>query len=251
MGDSILDGIARWVEDSGRALELRVARAARQCGASGVALSFTYDDPVQQTKREGDVLASFSWVGPLNAACSLQLVVECKSGKEKPWVGIYDGRLAKVGSLPDWTYFAHGSFTAITDSLSDLWAETQSFLIHAEASCLVAAHSGDKNPAGDAVRQVLAATEAQRIEYLRTQSTARRGLVLIPAIVTAAPLIACRLGATNEVQLEEVDSIVVRSHDANAQPCRVYILNEKTFGRFAQDLEQCASVANEHARTQR
>ena len=89
MGDPLDDKVAAWVESSGRALEMRVARAFHRVRAR-VEPSFIYDDVQSGKSREGDALATFEWSSPSGAAMSLEVVVECKHSIGKPWVAFYD-----------------------------------------------------------------------------------------------------------------------------------------------------------------
>jgi hypothetical protein len=61
MGDDFLGGVRQWLEKSGHAFELRVARAFREGHAKPVDLSFSYTDASSGALREGDVLAQFRW----------------------------------------------------------------------------------------------------------------------------------------------------------------------------------------------
>lgn len=87
MGEaSLLDGVAKWLNTSGRALELRTARKLRQAGAGPVEQSFVYTDFNTKVQREGDVLANFPWINESGVPCAIELVVECKSSVKHPWV---------------------------------------------------------------------------------------------------------------------------------------------------------------------
>lgn len=98
---------------------------------------------------------------------SVEVVVECKSGRDHPWVVFYDKAIAKGSELGDWVYFAHGPFVGITEPLEESWIGQPPFDAVRTASHLVAAHVKDShNPASDAVRQVLSAAEGRRNWYL-------------------------------------------------------------------------------------
>ncbi|WP_091379097.1 hypothetical protein [Geodermatophilus sp. DSM 45219] len=205
MGDDILGGVRQWLEKSGHAFELRIARAFREGGAKPVDVSFSYTDAVSGILREGDVLARFGWKALNDTPASVEVVVECKSGRDDPWVAFYDKSIAKGSELEDWVYFAHGPFLGVTEPLGESWIGQPPFDAVRTASHLVAAHVKDShNPASDAVRQVLSAAEGRRKWYLERQGQDRRGCVIVPVVVTGGRLVACHLDAEGEVHLEEV-----------------------------------------------
>ena len=244
----MLDGVRTWLEASGRGLELRTARAFRKHGAKPVAQSFLYADPETQKQREGDVLAHYGWTGMQNVPCALTAVVECKSGRDKPWVAFYDRSIAGGTELEDWVAFAHGPFTGITQPLAGLWVGEPPFDQQRVATHVAAAHTDEsKNPANDAVRQVMSAARAQRAEYVRTHHTAKRGLAVVPVVVTAAPLVRCELDSNGEVQLEPIASFVVSGGWEGGQARRVFVLNESAVPEFSASFRRLADRAHQQA----
>jgi hypothetical protein len=71
-----------------------------------------------------------------------------------------------------------------------------------------------------------------------------QGLVIMPLIATAAPLVTCRLNSDGEVVLEQVHYLHVWGHDYAGQRRRVYVLAEPRLPRFAAALAQLAQAAN-------
>lgn len=246
----MLSGVRRWLDTSGRALELRVARTFRREGAKPVSQTFRYLDPTTGVLREGDVLAEFGWKGRQEVPCSITAVVECKSSKQAPWVAFYDRQMARATQLEDWVYFMHGPFQGITQPLPRIWVGHAPFDTQQVATHIVAAHAGDKSldQASDAVRQVLSAAESERERYVTRQGRdPKRGLVVLPVIVTAAPLVKCRLDNDGEVELEQVESLVVTGHSNNGQVKRTYVLNESQVCTFAHSLKVLAKAAGDEA----
>lgn len=246
--DKMLDGVRTWLEASGRGLELRAARAFRKHGAKPVAQSFLYVDPETQKQREGDVLAHYGWSGMQNVPCTLTAVVECKSSRNKPWVAFYDRSIARGSELENWVAFAHGPFTGITQPLADLWVGQPPFNETRVATHVAAAHVDESNnPANDAVRQVMSGARAQRAEYIRTQNAVKRALVVVPVVVTAAPLVKCELDSEGEVQLESIASFVASGGWEGGQARRVFVLNESAVPEFSADLRRLADLADQQA----
>jgi hypothetical protein len=248
MSDDFLGGVRQWLEKSGHAFELRIARAFREGRAKPVDLSFTYRDANSGALREGDVLAQFGWEALNDTPASVEVVVECKSGRDHPWVAFYDKVIASGCTLKDWVYFAHGPFVGVTEPLEEAWIGHPPFDSLRIASHLVAAHTKDShNSAGDAVRQVLSAAEGRRNRYIERQGQDRRGCVIVPVVVTGGRLVECQLGADGEVRLEEVPSVVVAGPRSGEQPARVFVLTEGAVKQFAHSIADLAMQAHEQA----
>lgn len=245
MTDDFLQGLRSWLEKSGHAFELRTARAFREGGAKPVTLSFTYADPISGMLREGDVLAEFRWMAMNDTPASIEVVIECKSGRDHPWVAFHDRPFARHTQLNDWVYAAHGPFVGVTEPLAEAWAGMPPFDAHRVASHLVAAHTNDsRNPAGDAVRQVLSTAEGRWQRYIGGQHQDRRGCIIVPVVVTEARLVECELDADGQMQLQEVPTVVVAGPRRGEQPARVYVVSEGAVPAFARSLLDLAILAN-------
>jgi hypothetical protein len=237
VSDDFLGGVRQWLEKSGYAFELRTARALREGGAQPVDMSFTYTDASSGALREGDVLAQFGWTAMNDTPASVEVVVECKSGRDHPWVAFYDKVFSGRSALEDWTYFAHGPFVGVIEPLTDAWIGYPPFDVPQIASHLVATHAKDsRNPGSDAVRQVLSAAEGRRRRYLDGQVQDRRGCVIIPVVVTGGRLVDCQLDADGNVELREVSSAVVVGPRSGEKPARVFVLTEQAVTDFAHSM---------------
>ncbi|CAN5238278.1 hypothetical protein BH09ACT1_BH09ACT1_06850 [soil metagenome] len=244
MSSEFLSSVDRWLDKSGHAFELRIARTFRQAGAT-VDLSFAYTDPATGSLREGDVLAQYDWTAMERTPASIELVVECKSGRDHPWVAFHDQDNPRESSLEDWAYFAHGPFVGVTEPLTNAWMGLPPFHTQRVASHLVAAHSDDShNPAGNAVRQVLSAAEGRRQRYVDRQAEDRKGCVIVPVIVTRARLVECQLADDGNVRLQEVPMTVVAGPRHGRKPARVFVVTEEAAPRFAQSFLDLAARAN-------
>lgn len=248
MGDDFLDGVRQWLEKSGYAFELRVARAFREGGARPVDMSFSYTDASSGTLREGDVLAQFGWTALNDTPADVEVVVECKSGREYPWVAFYDKVIARGSALEDWVYQAHGPFVGVTEPLAESWIGYPPFDATRIASHLVAAHTKDsRNPASDAVRQVLSAADGRWKRYLERQGQDRRGCVIVPVVVTGGRLVECQLDTDGKVRLKEVASAVVAGPRRGDKPARVFVVTESAVRQFAQAILELTTRAHEQA----
>lgn len=248
MGDDFLGGVRQWLEKSGHAFELRIARAFREGGARPVDMSFSYTDAGSDALREGDVLAQFGWTAMNDTPASVEVVVECKSGRDHPWVAFYDKVFARGSALEDWVHFAHGPFVGVTEPLAEAWIGYPPFDATRIASHLVAAHAKDsRNPANDAVRQVLSAAEGRRNRYIERQGQDRRGCVIVPVVVTGGRLVECQLDADGKVRLEEVSSAVVAGPRRGEKPARVFVITESAVQDFAHSILELTTRAHEQA----
>lgn len=248
--DSTLEYVRKWIESSGRGLELRVARTMRRDGATGVDQSFYYTDPLTGVRREGDVRARYEWESPLAGRfAQLLAVIECKSNNKHPWVAFYDSKLGLSSRLDHW-FFAHGTQdTRVADPLASQWAGEPPFDDRRLATHIVAARSsrdGDgSNPAGDAVRQVGSTAVAQYCDWLEQADKRRAAIFVAAAVVTAAPLYTCALNREGEVVVERVEHLVVMGD--SGKPRRVHVMNENHLPTFGRGLSDLADLATQQA----
>lgn len=246
--DDFLGGVGQWLEKSGHAFELRVARAFRENGARPVDLSYSYTDAGSGELREGDVLAQFGWTAINTTPASVEVVVECKSGRDHPWIAFYDKIFVRRSALEDWVHFAHGPFVGVTEPLTEAWLGRPPFDASRVASRIVAAHAREsRNTANDAVRQVLSAADGRRQRYIERQGMDRRGCVIIPVVVTGARLVECQLDAEGQITLEEVSSAVVAGPRRGEKPSRVFVITEEAVADFAQSIFELAQRAQVQA----
>jgi hypothetical protein len=77
--------LANWLQEQGYPLEMRAAAALREQGLE-VVQSYYYFDQQAQTHREIDLRASYRMVITRKMMVDVELVIECKSSPDKPWV---------------------------------------------------------------------------------------------------------------------------------------------------------------------
>lgn len=241
--EGLIRSVLQWLETSGRALELRVARTLRQVGLADVQPAFSYLDTVTGRARESDVVAGFPWTGMQGVPCTITVAVECKSSTNHPWVAFHADLPVEPPGLQQWAVFAHGPFVGITEPLAKRWAGCYPFTMSPAASHVVAAHAGDRNPAGDAARQALSCAAAIRHDYIRDQASRKVGLVCLAAVVTTAPLLTCCLDDAGAPVVEEVDEFDVWGYGSDGARHRVYVRSERSLPHFADSLRQRAAEA--------
>lgn len=258
MAEEMLAKVQDWLETSGRALELRVARTGVNVGAD-VHQSFHYIDIIEKKQREGDVRASFKWQPQpfkrpgtylrkehQQQELELSVVVECKHSPGSAWVGFPDPLKPATDRVEDW-FFVVGAtvdWSYPAGRLTGTLISQPPFDRRPVATHIVTSHKdeGGKNPAGDAVRQALSATAG-----LRSNPQASARVIQLAAVVTNAPLVTCHLSSTGELIVTEVDRIDVWVH-LKGERRRVHVLSEPAFEQFigavaarAEDLRSAAT----------
>jgi len=254
MTGSQADGIRRWVETSGRALELRTARAF---GARArVEQSVRYLD--EGTERETDVVGHFEWTPHTTLPneehppqMSLRVYVECKTAKPgaTAWVGFLDpGARWDLGGSSNDLVFAHGSYDSVKQRFDDAWLSEPPFLDYPTASHVADAWAGaevdgakqpKRDTSWDAVRQVMSGARAGidlALLDFRTQMGSPRGVGIMALVVTTIPLFTCELDGSNEVAVADVDRFAVSCVGHNGVPSRVLVIHESATNTFLSDL---------------
>jgi hypothetical protein len=210
--------VRSWLKDTGYQLELRTAAAFRGHGlATEAARYYVAEDG--ETLREIDVVAT-AWQarpGPDTAWLEVVHVVECKGANEHPWVAFQgDDRFTRDedvlstlrvdrrgGTLDEST----GEYPAASLRVDGLhrapllcWTELLAYAITETG--------GKSGQAYNAVRQVLSAVDGYA-RYMVDETTRQVLRVTIPIVVTAAPLVSCRLDGDGSILLEEVERVLL------------------------------------------
>lgn len=239
MNEGEREALLRWLEASGLALELRVARTLRASGI-GVVDPFFYQDVTTDEGREGDVAA---WATPLDSGePPLIVVFECKhSGKaEQQWVGVRPSARALKPLSASWQWV---SWSGGSDYCSEQHDEQMVGLVirrglvtERQTPCtrILTANTKDShNPAWNACRQALSATyglaKSYLLEELPTGSRARGAALAV--VVTTSRLRLCELDDQGELQLTETDQLEVLCESPDGQRRLVIVMNE---GRVAE-----------------
>lgn len=246
--DALTARVSDWVERSGRALELRVARAfARQHADMSQARLFT--DPVTSDQREADVVARWTVMIAGGRQLSLVCVCECKAGADKPWVLFDDGR-SRFPERPARVIdhlLTHEHLNGVTIDMAPFegaWLEGYPFdehlgiqnpVSHAIATALEQDKPNQPNSAWRAARQVMSACYGLLADF--SEKTPQLATVMVPVIVTEAPLFRVYLNRAGEAQTERVIQgvLVTQSHDGGSRRA-IFVMNEKVLQGFAAEL---------------
>ena len=195
MADSLDKKIQSWLVDQGYPLEMEMASIAKDIGFD-VSQADYYIDPESKEPREIDLVISVNnFLGEFNL--SYNLFVECKSGKEKPWLLLanqneFDGKKESLKEIISHTSI-YGSYIAnnyargvisrcyYADQMLNLFPEptlgyglTQAFT------------SGTDVP----FKAMMSATKASlsHVERFGRALLSKPFVLAIPVVVTEAPL---------------------------------------------------------------
>lgn len=239
-----------WLDTAGAALELRTERALARVGFATRHSSY-YDDPVTAKAREVDVVASQQgWTS--RGGHSLDIVVECKSSADYPWA-LFETRNSLNEALTDLmaTRLVRGvgpgarelrppPAVGLDCPLLAPFGVTVAYSAKATASKVDVVHQ--------AVGQVLSAATAVadaaakgRAKEARPESTF---VLVVPVLVTAAPLFAVRLANDGTVARRRVDHallLVREGRPASASPAGVWLWDADALDELAAAAEATAT----------
>ena len=252
MSDDLEKNLAGWLENSGRALELRTARAFRGRGmVKRVEQSMTYEDAESQKPREGDVLAVYHWMSE-GEGFFVEVTAECKSKKGHPWVAFYDDR-RMVPDYPALWFLRTGPRwpPRSAERIVEEWKTFDGLVTDRVATHVVSALGNDnkRNEAHDAIQQAFSFARGRvkhgPTRYVGMPDGASSYNVVVPLVVTQAPLFTCELNADGEAIITRVDGFDVWLHAGEKRPkTRVYVRSEGSLGTMADDLNNLAKRLN-------
>lgn len=247
--------ILSWLAKNGFPLEMTVARKMAE-RKFRVTQSSYYTDFETQTAREIDLLArlyAFHEPPQLAAIAEVELfcAIECKSAGN-PWV------IFRQGPSASWnTDFAVASHTG-RKLLWEVHNSGQSFefqKLGERAGYGVRETFSDGDRAFIALMSALKASESKVLEAETLEKKASGetdyqsvyGSIVIPVIVTTAPLFECTLGPADAPQLNRVSSGSVnlrypRHRDGSGEGAVVYIVANDALDLFADAVTQYFEV---------
>ncbi len=211
--------------------------------------SVAYEDPRSGQQREGDVLADYPWFAE-SSTSYVEAAVECKSAKDHPWLAFYDKRRGTPRSPTAW-FVPTKDWQSRAKDLALVtfeWARDPALTTDRVATHVVTALGNDKiNPASDAVRQALsfalARSKAERL-FQSNLAADDRGIadgLVVPVVVTQAPLFACQLDENGEIAVKPVDQFDVWVWPEHQKRHRVYVRTEASFGEMAKAFSRLRS----------
>lgn len=243
--DELHAKLAGWLQSSGRALELQVARTfRRQEYVPRVDQSCHYEDVTTDVHREGDVLAVYHWIDE-DLAATIEVAVECKAGRSTPWVAFYDERRFTPSAPRAW-FKAVGEWPeSYLAALTAEWRTIQSLTTSRVATHAVSAFGKDgKNHVSDAARQALSFARARVkggvTRYRGDADELTVANIVMPLVVTEAPLFTCEVLSDGSIDLRRVDRFDMWIHVSQYDRRRVYVRSVDATASLARDLSLLA-----------
>lgn len=233
-GENSLDQkVQAWVEHAGFALELRVARALKAVPESLlVEPAKPYWDAPAEKWREADVVAYFAALN--RPEVRLQVIAECKSGRNWPWVIFSDQHryLSDEESLDRQLY----SWGNSRDELEAAWRAGRGTAVLPSASPgygIAEALSGESDQGSPrvpfrAIQQVVAAAHGLSVQVPGAKGNHVQ--VTLPIVVTGAPLYSCSLADDGTARVQRVEHMALTTQpDAGgaAYPLVVQVMSER------------------------
>jgi hypothetical protein len=239
--------VARWVQVSGRSIEMEAAQAVRDAGGTALQ-SVPYLDPVEGKVREMDVLAEFD--GHDGARVPVTLVVECKRVLGGHWV-TFPNETRQISA--DFPILLHAYVDKEDPGVAILhraWRGGPTIFgptpamgsgLHEADLGPERKEDGGRDRATNALRQVWTAAQAGLVDQEWTdfwggETTFTR--IVIPVIVTSAHLWECRLGEGGEPVAAEVDYMRVLT----PTPGSAVLVHVLKIGRFREFAGQLAAL---------
>jgi|SRR5680860_229730 len=235
--EGLIPRLTTWVETSGRALELRTARSLRRASTRLALQEVTYEDVETGTRRPGDVLAVYQYPKDgTPAAVSLEVAVECKAGKDHPWVAFYDeGRFGPAEM--EYYFLTDGKWHAeYRAPFMQAWHSSSVLFNDRVATHAVSAFTRDgNNQAHDAVRQAMSFARARAESARGSEGTPFTAV--LPVVVTQAPLFTCELSRTGEVLFKAVERFDVWLYYSKEGAARVFVMSDAAVADLAAALD--------------
>ncbi len=238
--------VRTWLRKTGYSVELRTA-AAFQAQRLAVEAARYYLDRDGETLREIDVVATgWQTKGTPAAAATLEVVhvVECKGASGHPWVAFLgDNRFSRDEDVLETMRIdrrggtldhRNGEYTV--NGLAVVGLHHAPLLTWTDRTAYSVTETGGKpGQSYNAVRQVLSAVDGYARDMPdRTDREVVR--VTIPIVVTAAPLVTCRLDEDGDVVLEEVDRVLLAGRlRAATHLTGVWIVQDSAIEAVARD----------------
>ena len=210
--------VLEWLRKGGFPLELRVGRLLQKHGWR-VHHAKGYRDPVTEKAREIDLVATRALVKEVEGkkpSISLNLVIECKTSLDKPWILFHNPE--NYGAM--WATLIGGEEPADTAGLMGLgtkhqvrlpWPfDTNPILAHGAVRAFTTPKEGDPTGPYSACQGVLTATRALAYEPSNVIALLRLNTPWLhmwaPLVVVAGQLFCYSLDTDGAEQLERIEA---------------------------------------------
>jgi hypothetical protein len=240
---TVVDAVRDFLESSGYPLEMQVARTFQREGFV-VEQGRQYVDVKTSELRDMDVLATHR--GPTHffpdpGWRELKLIIECKRSKT-PWVlFVGDERFSRSQPHFDSLDIIELAGAKLSDARS---ADDMPVISYVGNVAYRVSNAGAKDTTTfDTIRQVNSAVVGLRNDFVTPEQYdgSAAVVVLVPVVVTDAPLVECRLTATGglDLQVAEMGLLYTRLR-AEERLQSVWIVNSAALPAFAESARRSA-----------
>lgn len=207
-GEQLKTKVAEWLTKNGYPLEMKATRIL-QSKKLWTSVNWYFVDAETGEQRESDILAKASIWTDQWEQISVCLAIECKSGKDKPWI-LFKGEVADytIGAIPGqllWSPEVQWNSGVLKNSLRK--ANRLPLLNGYEPygyALARALSSGNVDPAFSAMISAAKAAASVSTSMNSGHDGIDRALV-IPVIVVDAPLMECFLDMNGKPSLSYID----------------------------------------------
>lgn len=242
---SMRDRVADWLSTQGYPLEMSTAEAFRRVGFS-VAQSHYFADTEEGVPREIDVIATAYEVKDVSDI-QLTVVAECKKSSDKPWVSFTSAHtINERGAVYFRTASESGQAFLKIAARDKIVRELSAFRLPSRLGYgLTQAFTSGKDVPFEAVMGAAKAgarqLQAFKENWDRVDAVA---LVVMPVVVTEAPLFESYLNVDGELELEEVSKFtLIWRHPGVGRPLTLIdVVRASELARYANAMQEAVSV---------
>ena len=267
------DKIMRWLETQGTILELTVARKFQEAlGRNSYARNVSHGryyldrDPItsEDKFREIDVVVRATPIIRPSLSLSIWLILECKSRIKHPWIFYRSSELTSYSIKFEEAFlikknrdFDSGAIVGLRD-VSIFKITRSPFSIGGVAAlsketdeASPAPHGGisndSRNGVRDAILQVLSATEGISSE-VGLDMDGLITAILVPIVVTKAPMFAVTLDDSGEPRLEPIsrELVITRSSLNDGNLKYVWVIHESEIDGLSAEFAECLPYIELH-----
>jgi hypothetical protein len=212
--DDLGNKIVEWLNSQGYPLEMAVAQLFRNSGFWALQ-SDVYQDKESGKKREIDIVAHFNKnsdiVQPLNFGFSIGCCVECKLGKDKPWL-LLTSKSLPIHDIRDLAITTDYGFDVLTKAISV--SKNSTLSMTDSISCgygLTQAFTSGQDVPYQAVMEAIKATfsKMQEFDEMIDSSWGLNIPIFFPVVVFDGRFFETQLDNNGELVIQEIDLGIV------------------------------------------
>lgn len=247
--ENLSDKVKGWVKSQGYPLEMRVAKAFHNGDPMFVSCSSYYADESTQKLREIDVMATWGGISSASVHAYVSAIVECKSSAN-PLVLFRDSN-DRLASNIDELYAFYSTARRVPNNHTIVNA-VEARVLNARPALLanqshpcygiaqVFKNSNDRDPAFDAVRQLVSATHGA-MKNRNPDGQPAGYFCAIPALVVEAPIFSCSLDENGDIIVTETErELLLFPSPDGTESTLVHIVRETLLMQFVNEIREFA-----------